>query len=137
MDITFFTVQLLLAVHLGLLVLLTANAGEACKFTFTISWKLDICGPIEFTCWDWMLDLYQSMDRTFFTGDGPVNIDESLGKVNVAVASSLLPTTPQNLFLGFLVPVFSHIVERSLDISYGVNKCLCRIGWVNKLKVSR
>ena len=70
-DITYFTVPLVTSEHIGVLVSLAANAGEACGFTFIISWKIDIFWSIDFTCWDWMVVLYQSMEPNFFAGDGP------------------------------------------------------------------
>ena len=40
---------------------------------------------MDFTCWDWIVVLYQSMERIFFAGDGPVVMVE--GMLNEAVVS--------------------------------------------------
>ena len=78
LEITLFTVPLMLAVHLGVLMDLSSSAGNACKFKLIRRWNRDILLSIEFTCWDWMFDLYQLTELTIFDGDGPVSIEENL-----------------------------------------------------------
>ena len=78
---------------------------------------------MDFTCCDWVVVLYQSMECTFFAGDGPVMVEGIFGMVTKAVVCCLLPIAPRRIFL--LVPFFVQVFVRSLDVTYGSDEHFC------------